>query len=248
LLSIIIPVQKIKKEKNRKYFYKPVFGIKDKIQSIGINANIDYELIVVINDYDNKQLIEYISCNKLVKKFVVNSMNPGVSRAWNIGANMAEGNLLCFCNDDVEFSSESFRKCIEVFTLYDRVGQIGPAGGMWNLDRSGKRVGLTCIEDADEISGFFFILKREVYDMAGGFDITYTPAGCEEIDMSFKIRKLGYRCLVVPHTGIIHHGHHGVSAKSTVIKYFENQINSKELDKINKLYFLNKWHPKYSKK
>jgi GT2 family glycosyltransferase len=242
MLSIIIPVQKIKKDLNPRYFYKKIFGIVETINSLKKQIDVDYELIFVINDPLNEELINYIKTLFPLPKFLICSVNVGVSRAWNLGAHMAEGEYLCFCNDDVEFSSKSFSACLNVFNKYERVGEVGPAGTKWNRDKPGEYVGTKYIEETDAVSGFFFIIPTKVYHETGGFDNFYTPAGCEEIDMSFKIRSMGYKCLVVPDTGIVHHGSHGISSKNTVVKYFDKEIDTLELDKKNKKHFLSKWY------
>lgn len=242
-ISIIIPVQSLKKPKSTRFFYKSIFGIVETLNSIKNNPpKIDFEILVIINGNNDTELIEYISENKLVTRYAILTDNVGVSRAWNIGSQMATGDFLCFCNDDVEFKSDSFEKLLDILIDDKTAGQIGPEGGMWEGVTSGKRVGLSQIEEADEISGYFFIIPNFVYSKTGGFDIEYSPAGCEEIDMSFKIRQLGYKCLVVPNTGIKHHGHHGISLKNTNISFLGMNINTLDLDKRNKKYFLSKWY------
>jgi GT2 family glycosyltransferase len=241
-ISIIIPVQSLKKQKSTRFFYKSVFGIVETLNSIKCNPpKIDFEIVIIINGKTDTELIKYISENAFVTRYAILSDNVGVSRAWNIGAQMSTGDFLCFCNDDVEFEIQSFEKILNVLIGNEIVGQVGPEGGMWKGITSGKRVGLNNVEEADEISGYFFIIPNKVFVKTGGFDIQYSPAGCEEIDMSFQIRKLGYKCLVVPNTGIKHHGHHGISLKNTNIFFLGKNINTLDLDKRNKEYFLSKW-------
>lgn len=243
MLSIIIPANNLVKSINPRYFYKKRFCLDDTIKSITENIEMPYELIIVVNDINNDELVSYVKGNSKIHKYAINSLNAGVARSWNIGAHLAEGRHLCFCNDDVEFTKKgAFEKLVKMLDDDDKIGEIGPEGGKWHRDKSGERTGLKLIEEADEISGFFFIIPSAVYYQSGGFDNNYTPAGCEEIDMSFKIRSLGYKCIVVPDTGIVHHGNHGVSAKRSIVKYFNHEIDTHELDKKNKSYFLNKWY------
>lgn len=242
MVSIVIPVQKIKKDLNPRYFYKKIFGIVETVSSLQKHIDVPYELIFVINDPGNEELISYVKSLSPAPKFVICSVNVGVSRAWNLGAHMAEGEYLCFCNDDVEFSAGSFSRCLKVFETHENVGEVGPQGTRWFRDTPGEYVGKTRIEETDAVSGYFFILPAGVYHQTGGFDNFYTPAGCEEIDMSFQIRKLGYKCLVVPDTGIVHHGSHGISSKKVLVKYFDKEITTADLDKKNKQYFVNKWY------
>lgn len=243
MLSIIIPANTLSKKINPRYFYKKRFSLDDTINSITNNIDVPYELILVINDYSNKELVDYVTNHKLINKYCINSANAGVARSWNMGAHLAEGDHLCFCNDDVEFSMPSaFSTLLRILNERPDIGEIGPEGGRWYRDQSGQRVGLTQMEEADEISGYFFIIPTKVFQESGGFDNFYTPAGCEEIDMSFKIRSIGYKCMVLPDTGIIHHGSHGISAKKVDVRYFDKQINTHDLDRRNKAYFVKKWY------
>lgn len=243
MLSIIIPANNLVKSINPRYFYKKRFSLDDTINSIAAHITIPYEIILVVNDIHNPELVNYAGSNELITKFCINSSNAGVARSWNIGAQLAEGDFLCFCNDDVEFTKKGvFDQLLNIFQQYPNTGEVGPSGGRWHLDQSGERTGLKFIEEADEISGYFFIIPTGVFHETGGFDNNFTPAGCEEIDMSFKIRKLGYKCLVIPDTGIIHHGEHGISAKRTMVKYFDKETDTQALDKKNKAYFVKKWY------
>lgn len=246
MLSIIIPVYALKKEKNLRFFYKKRFGIQETIESLVSVLeleNIRYEIIMVINNSSDNELINYIKNHKNIKKYVIQNVNVGVARAWNIGANLAEFPLMCFCNDDVEFSQQSINNCINAFAWQDKIGQVGPEGGNWHLDKSGERLGIKEYALVQEISGYFFITSREAFNAVGGFDINYTPAGVEEIDYSFALRSVGYKCVVVPNTGITHHGEHGISnATGKIIKFFDKEIDTITLDKKNKEYFVKKWY------
>jgi GT2 family glycosyltransferase len=243
MLSIIIPANNLVKAINPRYFYKKRFNLDDTLKSIAGNVDVPYEIIVVVNDIRNTELVEYVSNNALIHKYCINSANAGVARSWNIGAHLAEGEYLCFCNDDVEFTQPgAFSRLLQFFQQDRQVGEVGPEGGSWHRDKSGARKGLHQPEEADEISGYFFILSAAAFTQAGGFDNYYTPAGCEEIDMSFRIRQLGYKCLVVPGTGIVHHGNHGISSRKVDVKYFDKEINTVDLDHRNKAYFVKKWY------
>jgi GT2 family glycosyltransferase len=176
-----------------------------------------------------------------VQKFCINSVNVGVPRAWNMGAMMAEGEFLCFANDDVEIGAGGLEPLVEALRADPRAGEAGPKGGLWDAAGSGPRVGLEVTEEAEEISGFFFVLKRPVFDEVGGFDVNYTPAWFEEIDMSFRVRSRGYRCLVVPQANVRHHPHYGVSSNRDPIDFFHRRISAEELYTRNREYFERRW-------
>jgi GT2 family glycosyltransferase len=85
------------------------------------------------------------------------------------------------------------------------------------------------------------MLPDSVYRKFGGFDVAYTPAGLEEIDMSFAIRQGGLRCVVMPHLDIHHYHHHGVSAYHADISYLSSAIDPVSLHERNMTYFKSKW-------
>jgi GT2 family glycosyltransferase len=85
------------------------------------------------------------------------------------------------------------------------------------------------------------MLRTEAFRQAGGFDPAYSPAGFEEIDMSFTLRKYDWRCLVVPGLDVKHHHHHGVSNFRSRVAYLGKEIDTEELHLRNKAYFKSKW-------
>lgn len=252
LVSIIIPVLHFSKPLNFKslvvrpktikhsLFYRPR-GIKDLIKDVVNNVTLNYEIIVVCNSEKDEKLVKFITSNRHIHKYCVNSANVGVPRSWNMGAMMAEGQYLCYINDDVEIGKGCLETLFQVLKENDNVGQVGPEGGKFIGCQKGPRVGLDKTEEADEIGGHLFILKRKVFDLVGGFDIAYTPASYEETDMSFKIRSKGYKCLVIPHLHAIHHNYRGVSYLYTEIHYFNKVINTTKLAERNAKIFIGKW-------
>lgn len=243
-ISIVIPVMRLKKAKNNRYFYKSVWGIKETVDSI-ISAltDFDYEFIFVQNGED-ESLSLYLKeiLNVHPGRLVQISDNVGVAKAWNIGVSACLNELIIISNDDVEFEKDSIKILITQMNTDINIGQIGPEGGDWHFDKSGERRGITKVECVDEISGYFFITRRTAFNRVGGFDENYSPAGVEEIDYSFALRNSGFSCVVVPNTGIIHHGYHGVSAKPQVINFLGTSIDTHSLDKRNKAYFTSKWY------
>lgn len=239
-VSFIIPVLHFKRPLNKKRFFMPRYTIQETLRDIAQNVRVRHEVIVVCNGTD-PELIELITKHPAAHKYCLNSVNVGVARSWNMGAEMAEGEILCFVNDDVEIGPGSVEKLCEILESSSDIGQVGPMGARWKGAVHDRFVGETAIEEADAISGFMFLIKAPVYWNVGGFDIAYTPAGFEEIDMSFAIRKAGMKCLVVPGVDVKHHHHHGVSAYSSTIQYLSTNVDTETLHCRNKAYFERKW-------
>jgi glycosyltransferase involved in cell wall biosynthesis len=105
----------IQKKMNKKRFFMPRSTIKDVLNDIEKNVTADYEIIVIANSRD-RSLIDFVTTDPRITKFVLNSVNPGVARSWNMGAEMSEGEHLCFVSDDVRIG----KNAIEQITLQYR--------------------------------------------------------------------------------------------------------------------------------
>lgn len=244
LVSIIIPVLDLGRARRLRQMLRRPPGLPELLQDIEQQTNVDYEVIIICNDVNNHKLLDYVNGSASVDKFCLNSHNAGVSRSWNQGAQLAEGEFLCFINDDVELGAGCLQTLLGVFLDHGKdVGMAGPQGGRFSGNGDpGERLGLAGeIEEADEISGWLFMVRREAYDRAGGFDIAFSPAGYEEVDFAFRIRQLGWRCLVVPRADAAHHGYCGVSSRNTEIAYLGKSISTDELNRRNRQLFQAKW-------
>ncbi|WKJ92030.1 glycosyltransferase [Methylomonas montana] len=239
-ISIIIPVLHLSRPLNKKRFFMPRYTIREVLHDIRENVSITHEVVVVCNGND-PELIDLVKTHPQIDKFCINNQNAGVARSWNMGAQLAESEVLLYLNDDVSIGKGSVEMLYETLYGASDVGEVGPQGARWRGAEHDCFVGENDIEEADAISGYCFAIRSDIFHKVGGFDINYSPAGFEEIDMSFTIRKVGMRCLVVPNLEINHYHHHGVSAYRSEIKYLSQTIDSHTLHERNKAYFVKKW-------
>lgn len=239
-ISFIIPVLHLKRPLNKSRFFMPRYTLPDVLRDLHDNVTLSHEVIVVCNGQD-KELVDFVAAHPHIDKYCLNSVNVGVARSWNMGAEMAEGEALCFVNDDVEIGKGGAEGLFEVLHSSPEIGQVGPMGARWSGAEHVRYVGESEVEEADAISGFLFMLREPVFRRVGGFDPAYSPAGFEEIDMSFALRRMGWKCLVVPSLGIKHHHYHGVSSYRSRVSYLGKEIDTEELHLRNKAYFSKKW-------
>ena len=239
-VSIVIPTLHLTRPKNLKYFMFPRYTLAQVLDDLKENVALPCEVVVVCNGSD-PQLVDLVRSHPAVDKYCLNSVNVGVSRAWNMGAMLAEGEALCFLNDDVRVGPGVLEALHEALVSDPTIGEVGPRGNTMNGADHDRFVGETEPEDADMISGFCFMVRASTFREVGGFDVAYTPAGFEESDFSFAVRKLGLRCRVIPGLDIKHHLRHGVSASQGTIEYLHTSITTAELGRRNKAYFAKKW-------
>lgn len=239
-LSIIIPSMQLKRSKNPKHFYRSISSLPDLVESIKKYVSIDLEIVVVVNGKNDKKLIEYVESGN-VDKYCINNLNVGVSRAWNMGRQLAEGEYLLFVNDDVTLGENAVEVLMKALEDEKDLGVVGPKGAMWKNVEFTEHVGLEKPSYADVILGFCFMVRSADFDKVGGVDINFTPAGMEEIDFCYSIRKHDLKIKVIPGLNIFTEPRHGISARNTTITYLNSKVNTRELHERNKTYFKNKW-------
>ena len=219
----------------------PRSTIVDVLADIKANVKLDYEIIVVCNSTD-KELVNFITTDSRIDKYILNSVNPGVARAWNMGAELSEGEYLCYVSDDVRIGIGAIEALASALDDEPTVAEVGPRGDLYVNGKSDRFVGTDVPEYSDVISGFLFLVRQSAYFQVGGFDIAYSPAGCEEVDFSYALKKAGWLLKVIPHLAITHNEYHGVSAHRTQISYLNTTIDTLELHERNTAYFKRKWH------
>lgn len=239
VISLIIPLLHLKRPLNKARFFMPRYTLPDVLRDLNENVSLPHEVIVVCNSQD-EEVSEFVRSHEKIDKYCLNSVNVGVARSWNMGAGMAEGQFLCYMNDDVAVGKGAMEQLCALFENSD-VGEVGPSGSYWvDLKHHSHAEGDQPLE-ADVISGFCFLLRTSTFRALGGIDVEFSPAGYEEIDLSFRIRQLGLKCIVHPAVDIKHYHHHGVSAHKVDISYLNKTIDTAALHERNTAYFKQKW-------
>jgi len=93
-ISFIIPVLHLKRPLNKARFFMPRYTLPDVLRDLRDNVSLTHEVIVVCNGQD-QELVDFVSNHPSIDKYCLNSVNVGVARSWNMGAEMAEAQALC---------------------------------------------------------------------------------------------------------------------------------------------------------
>ncbi|WNH09590.1 glycosyltransferase family 2 protein [Thalassobellus suaedae] len=190
-------------------------------------ANIDAEIIVVDNNSEDD------SCNMVRACFpevnlIENKENLGFSKGNNVGVLQAKGEYLCILNPDTVVAEDTFVKVLEFSENQDNLGIVGckliNGGGLF-LPESKRNIPTVNVAfkkilgfskdyyanhvdknengEVDILVGAFMLIKKNVYNEVGGFDEDYFMYG-EDIDLSYKVLKKGYKNYYFGKAIIIH--------------------------------------------
>jgi len=146
---------------------------------------------------------------------------PGLSRARNVGARHARGDILAFLDDDTAVDPDWLRAIVREFedpSVMAVAGQVLPSAGgidVWSFRRADRRVVDRTDQDWFEVTNFGGIgngsnlaIRRTAFDVWSGFDERLGTgrllAGAEENNAFFKLVQLGFRVVSTPHPIVFH--------------------------------------------
>ena len=203
------------------------------------NASTDNSVASVRSNYPNVKLIE-------------NEKNYGYAGGCNIGAEAAIGNYLIFLNNDTVQEKDWISNLIKTINSDDKIAAVQPkilnyydrnvfdyAGG------AGGHMDIYCFpfargrifsfQEDDEgqynnkekcfwSSGTCFMVRRELFQKAGGFDEGFF-AHMEEIDLCWRLYAMGFEVWVEPDS-VVYHKNALTLPMHSHKKYYLNHRNS----------------------
>jgi GT2 family glycosyltransferase len=178
----------------------------------------NYELIIVDQTLNHQpETLLFIENNRNKMRFY-SIASPGLPNARNFGVSVARGDIIIFSDDDVILGKDWIRSHVRNFSKpqiggvagrvleigqgiekIERIGQITSWGRVIGNRNSSVR---TKVQWA---SGGNSSFRRDLILEAGGFDENFKGnAIFEDVDFSFRLRKLGYEIIFEPSAEILH--------------------------------------------
>src|SRR5206468_4003329 len=208
--------------------------------------------VIVVDDCSTDETAELLPRMEGVI-YLRNERNSGFIASCNRGAEQARGKYLFFLNNDTIVKPCWLSALLDTFAEAPRAGIVGSklvypdgrlqeAGGIiwrdasgWNygkFDDSGKPE-YNYLREVDYCSAAALMIPKSLFQKLGGFDPKYAPAYYEDSDLSFKVRKGGYKVLYQPLSEVIHY--EGVTGGTDL------STGSKKHHDINRLTFADTW-------
>lgn len=197
----------------------------------------DFEVILVDNGSTDGS-VQYVSSRFPQVRIVANEENLGFAEGNNVGIRASRGEFIATLNNDTEadrlwlkelvramISSPRIGLCASKMLLYDRPKIIDSAGVDMNLaaiawDRKGgtpDREGSEPVEVFGACAGAA-LYRRQMLDEVGLFDEEFFIY-LEDVDLAWRARMRGWRCLYVP-TAKVYHVHSATMVEGSPIKNY----------------------------
>ena len=196
---------------------------------INKTEKLKYEIIIFDNNsQDNTVEIINSIINKYPDiKFIKNDSNIGFGKAVNIVSEYTKGKYLFFLNPDTYFINNAldilYEKALENPSypvlggkLYDENNKYMFSCGFLpnvkeiilllsnNIKYIKKRIiNINQIQEIELISGCDFFINKKIFNLVGKFDEDYFLYN-EELDLCFRLKKMGYKLLFIPDAKIRH--------------------------------------------
>jgi len=199
----------------RKYFPAMVDAWNEPKNLIG-------EVIVVDNGSTDGG-VDYLEKTFPQVKIIKNKKNLGFSKGVNTGAKITKGEYLCLLNTDVKPEKDFLERVLpqfddsRIFAISLSERTFPPSSGFFEKGFIlHKPIKTTDTCSTFWVSGGSGIFRKKTWDLLGGFDEdNFSPFYWEDIDLSYRAMKAGYRLLWSP-KGVVFHEHESTAKKVPV--------------------------------
>ena len=225
--------------------------LSECLESIS-NTNFENFETIVVDNASTDNSVASVRSNYPNVKLIENDKNYGYAGGCNIGAEAASGDFLIFLNNDTVQEKDWISNLIKTINSDDKIAAVQPkilnyydrnvfdyAGG------SGGHMDIYCFpfargrifsfQENDEgqynnkekcfwSSGTCFMVRRELFQKAGGFDESFF-AHMEEIDLCWRLYAMGFEVWVEPDS-VVYHKNALTLPMYSHKKYYLNHRNS----------------------
>lgn len=210
------------------------------VQSIYNHTDLPFNLII-INNASSDGTYEYLEELKKKKdnlKVIHNKEGQGWVGGINQGIEAGSSPYVCFMSNDVVVSSQWLRKMLDKIDA-PNIAAVGPisnnVSGQQNISCSNPKS--KSIEETNLLIGFVMLLRREVLDQLkhlDGFylDPIFNPGSSDDLDLSIRLRKMGYKLLIARDVYCHHFGSDNFSSLHE--EKYQLLVNKWGQDEINK--------------
>lgn len=193
--------------------------------------NINFEIVLVDNGSTDEthSIIEQYTKSYPNIKAIINGTNTGFSSANNIGVKVSKGKYVLLLNNDTIVTEKWLPPLIEVLDNDENVAAVGAK--LIFDDDSIQHAGVAIINNKitgdplvaehvyykynkscecvnipmeyQAITGACFLVRKSLYIDANGLDENFWN-GYEDIDLCFKLRKMGFKLVYQPYSVVYH--------------------------------------------
>ena len=220
LLSIIIPTKN-----NHQLLKSCIKSIYDH------SPNIDFEIIIINNNSDEDSTFQYFESLKNIDLIKIIDL-PGkfnYSKINNQASKKANGDVLLFLNNDIEFLKPNWGRLLASNSLREGIGCVGAKliyqdktiqhsgvilgiGGVaghchkyFDQDASGYKSRLIFSQEFTALTGACLAISKSNFNFLNGFNEKDLKVNYNDVDLCLRAFKNGLKNIFLPEVYAIHH-------------------------------------------
>jgi len=191
----------------------------------------NFEIIIIDNQSDDSDTLEYLDYLHMqsLSRVIKYSHSFNYSAINNFAVQHAKGELICLLNNDTEIINESWLTEMVSHAMRPEIGAVGAK--LWynnnKLQHGGVIIGLggvadhshkhysrgnvgylgrlELIQNLSAVTSACMVMRKEVFNAAGGLNSKNLEIAFNDIDLCLKIISLGLRIVWTPFAELYHH-------------------------------------------
>ncbi|MDP3888600.1 MAG: glycosyltransferase family 2 protein [bacterium] len=184
--------------------------------------------VIVVDDFSTDNSLIFLKEKYPQVKVIKHSKNLGFGKSCNNGVREAKGEIVVLLNSDVVPEKDFLKYSLPHFKD-PQVFAVSFNEPQWSWARIFWKDGLIEHEPGSKskethitawASGGSSAFRKSIWEKLSGFDNLYRPFYWEDIDISYRAWKRGYKVLWEPKS-IVHHKHEAVIGKHFSKKYVD---------------------------
>lgn len=206
----------------------------------------DVTELVIIDDNSGTDLGPLVKRQYSHAKIIRNEAGLGFGASVNKGVKSAEGKLVLILNDDMKLSSGFIEPLTKWFEISDKTFAVTSKSMVNSKGMKNESISMASIDDGlfkvlqaglddnpdkfDQPATIFHahggasMFNREKFLILGGFDELYHPFYWEDVDLSFRAWRKGWKIIYEPGATLLHSSHSTIgklhsSGKQDLIYY-----------------------------
>jgi len=158
------------------------------VDSVRRNTDVGYELIIVDNG-SQSEAADF--ARSAADHAILNDENLGFARGMNQGLEVARGEFVAFCNNDVEVPPKWANRLVETIRAHPSAGIVVPAITTASNPVTVRSAPGDAIEVLEPFSappaGVVYVMRRATTHELGRWEDEYEIASGEDVDLCFKV-------------------------------------------------------------
>ncbi|MBQ2897219.1 MAG: glycosyltransferase family 2 protein [Clostridia bacterium] len=154
-------------------------------------------------------------------KVVSENSNIGFGAGSNRAAQMGKSPYILFLNVDTEIEEDAFKELNKKVQISDE------SVAVWEMRQfpyEHPKIYSPVTLETSWVSGACFLLRRDIFDITGGFDESIFMYG-EDVELSWRIRSMGYKLMYVPDSCVYHYAYASANEIKPVQYYGSLEAN-----------------------